>query len=225
MKIPIFVGDIHGNAAAMTQILNYYNPEYYELYWLGDFVNTKRTNVDDREIEYVLHIMMEQCKNVLHSNHMHILYEFIHTLLFEKKTLHTKSTWTGWQQTMRVVKNLHPTYKRQLIEFMRKSKFIMSLNYGEDTYCAAHSVPILSTSLNVPSMCLTQPQKTAIGLKSSRAFWKQKETKQQFKDYKYVICGHHGLIARFGNIRICDLRGIQVPTFNPTNDTFKIFPL
>ena len=224
-KIPIFVGDIHGNAAAITQILNYYNSEYYNLYWLGDFINTKHNDVDDREIEYVLHMMVEHCKNVLHSNHMHILFEYMHNLLFERREIYTDSTWTGWQQTMRVVKNLHPTYKRRIIEFIRKSRISMEIEFNNKIYIAAHASPVLSTISQVPSLILTSDQKTAIGLNPSRYFWTMDNDDFYYRQYDLVICGHHGMIARYGKIRIVDLRGLQVPTFDPTNDTFKIFPL
>lgn len=224
-KIPIFVGDIHSNAAAMTQIINYYNPEFYDLYWLGDFVNSKKVNTDHKEIEYVLHMMLAHCKNVLHSNHMHVLFEYLHNMLFKHNEKNIQCRWKGWAQTKQVLDGLHPSTKRQLVDFIKRCHFTLEIPYRNRKIIAAHCAPKVSTIGKVPSMLLTQDQMTSIGSKSNKPFWKQKIYKKQLSDYDIIVCGHHGIVARYGNIRICDLRGIEVPTYDPSKDKFKIFPI
>ena len=222
-KIPIFVGDVHGNAAAMTQIINCYKSEFYTLYWLGDFINSKDLTTSDKEIEYVIHLMMEQCHNVLHSNHMHILFEYLTSKIYKVNDKKITCNWRGWEQTKKVVDNLHPSIKRNIIEYIKKSLFTVEVKYQNDTYIAAHSIPQLKTIGQVPQVRLTYDQVMAIGIKSSRNFWKNKYFKEKMKPYKYIICGHHGMVARFGNVRIIDLRGAEIPVFDPSIDRFRIF--
>lgn len=224
-KIVVYIGDIHGNALAMTQILNYYNPLYYELVWLGDFLNSKRKDTSDKEIEYVIHMLLEHCKHILHSNHMHILYEYLSHKLFEKPRKPPQYTWKGWYQTMRVVDSLHPSLKRRLIDVFRNSHYTLENSFNGKSIIAAHSIPMISTIGEVPSLLLNEDQSLACGIKSSRSFWKQKQYMDLIENYDYIICGHHGMVSRFGKVRLCDLRGIQVPVWQSHDDTFKIFPL
>lgn len=223
-KIPVFVGDVHCNASAMVQIINYYNPQWYELYWLGDFLNSKNNATSDKEVELIIHTMLENCTNVLHSNHMHILYEYLSHLLFGDPTKPTDYTWRGWHQTKRVVRNLHPSAKRRLIDFMKNSRFMMEISYNSMSIAAAHSIPKLETIGKIPSVHLNNAQMYTIGMRSVRNFWKQKLHTEQLRGYNYVICGHHGLVSRFGNVRLCDLRGVEVPVWQAHTDTFKLFP-
>lgn len=227
-KIPIFVGDVHGNALAMTQIINRYDPKYFELIWLGDFVNSKLKTTEDKEIEYVLHMMLEHCKYVLHSNHMHVLYEYLHsTVIHPHGDRKDACRWGGWEQTKRVVNSLHPSTKRQIYYFIReKSKFTVHVVCGKQHILAAHASPqMINDSDVIPHGKLTDAQSMSIGVKNPRSFWKQKSSRELINMYDYVIVGHHGFISRLGTVRICDSRGIEIPTWNPVTDTYKLFPI
>ena len=218
------MGDVHSNALAVTQILSKYDPHYYELVWLGDFINSKKPHTSDKEVEYVLLTLLERCEHYVHSNHMHILFQYLHqTVINPHKSQNLSCFWNGWAQTKRVVDSLHPSIKRQLYKFIEKSKYVIEVHHDDLKIIAAHSSPRVQFNHLIKNH-LDDDQAMTIGMKAHRNFWKDREMRHIIDAFDYVICGHHGFISRLGNVRICDNRGIQVPTWNPVTDEFRLFP-
>lgn len=218
----VFIGDIHGNAQAMTQILQMYPQEYYFLVWSGDFINSKK-QVSDKEIEYVLHMMISNCHNVLYSNHMHMMYKYLLSLS-NSTIINDDSYYFPWPQTKRVLSGLHEDIKEKLLEHCLSSYFC--IRYYNSLMAHAY---VDRTLINKQFKgILTNTHKKAIGIgNTSNLYWQHndKETTSLSQEFKYLITGHHGLILRHDNIRIIDLKGIQVPVWEEYTDTIKIYPL
>ena len=208
----------------MTQILNHYDEKYFTLYWLGDFLNSKLPHTSDKEVEYVIHMMLERCYNVLHSNHMHILFQYLHYTVMEPHDHKIMCHWKGWRQTERVVNSLHPSTRRNIYKFIEGgSDFVKVIHVDDLKILCAHSSPKAAKNRLITTH-LSENEAITIGMKNPGNFWKQKDMRELIDKYDYVVVGHHGFISRLGNVRINDMRGIQVPTWNPITDEFKLFP-
>lgn len=220
----VFVGDIHGNAQALTQILSMYPSEYYYIVWSGDFINSKKP-VSDKEIEYVLHIMLTNCHNVLYSNHMHLMYRYLLAACTIKDSdydsYNSKFIWT---QTKRVLDNLHESVRIKLLNHCKSSYFC--IHYKNSLMAHAYPVPeLINKKFNG---ILNNSAKKSIGIgRNTNLFWlnPNEELTSLSKEFDYLIVGHHGMITRHDNIRVLDLKGIQVPVWEAETDTIKIFPL
>lgn len=221
----IFIGDIHCNARAMSQIISCYPKEKYELIWLGDFFNSKKSTTTLKEIECVLYLMLEYCETILHSNHMHVLYHhLIHFL--QRETAPNYDKIKGWQQTRQVIDALHFSDKKKLLDFLENhSRLTLPINTCERKIICAHAFPMIKLSHKNINLNLSNHAKCAIGITKTRNFWRKDTIMKAFTPYDHVIVGHHGIVTRYQKARICDLSGIQVPVLEYDTDTFRIFPL
>lgn len=217
-KPVIFVGDIHGNAAALTQIINVYPESYYHVIWSGDFINSKKP-VTDKEIEYVLHIILNNCKHVLYSNHMHLLFRHLTGATVPCETENVKHTWS---QTIRVLEAQPESMRKALKIHCLNSYLSLSVN----NILFSHAYPNEQTINKKFSGILTHDYRKTVGIgPESNTLLKilYERSHFDFKHHKLAVVGHHGIVARHDNIRIVDLKGLQVPVWESETDLIKIF--